>query len=80
MRFFVDKMKVVGLYDGISDTYNEHNNNAWPAGMIPPDIPICGFDESKCQAGELFFYLKCFIAWLLFFLFTVNVLLRLVCY
>ena len=42
-------MKIVGQYDGNTNIYKEHIKVPWPLGVAPPDLPVCGFDESKCD-------------------------------
>ena len=50
--FFSDQLTVIGRYDGSTERYSETTAIPWPNGAPPPDIPECGFDGSKCKAGE----------------------------
>lgn len=40
--------KIVAHYYGNEKKYEETDNILWPSGSIPPDVPECGFDGSKC--------------------------------
>lgn len=42
-------MRVVGHYDGDKNVFKELHKIAWPLGFPPPDVPVCGFDGSKCD-------------------------------